>query len=491
MRLTSILLLFCVPAIAAPGYAQVVLLDVLGPELLDFPPQPDDDTGPQFGAAVAASQDWLLVGIPRYLFHTGIRPGADAAFQRVDDHWGHVETGVPVSPPESWDEAACGRSVAIAERPDAFNHARDRVRGCPAAAVLGPNPGGAAFMHTTPLPDGPGSGLVNYSQQAGDQLGYSVAVAQTISGEAYAAFGAPGGEYVRVYRRPAGSVDWQFSTVLTAANGTAGDRFGHSVAVGTGSLGGAHVFVVVGAPQRTNLAGAAYVFYRGSSTEPWSQIGQLQPPAQSFGDLFGASVAFRSGASFADNRIAVGAQNRYTDGNSGLDHRRGTVSIFAPSVPLTNFVHQGDVRFNAFLCTVSPTVCANTQQGMGFGTALAFDAGGIWIGAPGYDQADGADVGRVYRAEYGSVFGDTAWWVRSMLSPGPLSADCVEDPNQWGRAGGRFGSALAATASTIAVGYPGRGCVLEVPPYTADPRRGQVRIFGRSVHLFADGFEAD
>ncbi len=488
MRLTSILLLFCVPAIATPVHAQRMLLDVIGPEMLDFPSQPGDDSGPQFGAAVAATDDWLLVGIPRYRFHTGLRPGADASFERVEDHWVHVETGVPVSPPESWDEAACGRSVAVAERRDAFHHARDQVRGCPGAAVLGPNPGGAAFMHTTPFPEGTASSLVNYSQQAGDQLGYSVAVAQTMSGDAYAAFGAPGGEYVNVYRRAAGSPDWVFNFVLTASNGMPGDRFGHSVAMGAGN---AHVYVVVGAPQRTNLAGAAYVFYRSGSTQPWSQVGQLQPPAQSFGDLFGASVAFHSGPSHADNRIAVGAQNRYTDGNSSLDHRRGTVSIFAPSVPLTNFVHQGDVRFNLFLCNVSPTVCEDRQQGMGFGSALAFDAGGIWIGAPGFDQADGIDVGRVYRAEYGSVFGDTAWWVRSMLSPGPLSADCVEDPNQWGRAGGRFGSALAATASTVAVGYPGRGCVLEVPPYTADARTGQVRIYGGSVSLFADGFEAN
>lgn len=489
LSLTSLLLVVLAALRCAAATAQPVLLDVLDPESLAYPPQPDDDSGPRFGAALAASGDRLLVGAPRYRFSAELRPGAEGEYLRSGDRWLHVDTAVAVNPPESWEEARCGVALAMTERADAWNPARDQLRGCSGAAVLGPNAGGAVFLRSSALDGGSSSGLVSYSQQAGAGLGRSVSVAQIVSGTAYAALGAPGAEQVRIYRRDSGSSDWQFETALTASDGSAGDLFGYSVSVATGAAGG-NVYVVVGAPQRTNLAGAAYVFHRSPATHQWSQAALLLAPSPQFGDLFGASVAYRPGASsLAEDRIAVGAPNRYTDGNASLDHRRGTVSVYQRGEALNSFVHEGEVRFNGFLCTASPAFCADRQQGMEFGTALVFDQDGLWIGAPGFDQNDGANVGRVYRAVFGAVLGDAQWWVRSMLSPGPLNQDCIHDPNGIGRADGRFGTALAVIAGGVAVGYPGRGCVLAVPPYTAEARRGQVWIFGLGYALFGDGFE--
>lgn len=487
--LPLLLLLLLAALKGAAATAQPVLLDRLDPDSLAFPAQPDDDTGPRFGAALAASGERLLVGAPRYRFSAELRPGAEGEYLRSGDRWLHVDTAVAVNPPESWDEARCGVALAMTERADAWNPARDQLRGCSGAAVLGPTAGGAVFLRSSALDGGGSSGLVSYSQQAGAGLGRSVAVAQIVSGTAYAALGAPGAEQVRIYRRDSGSSDWQFETALTASDGSAGDLFGYSVTVATGEVGG-NVYLVVGAPQRINLAGAAYVFYRSPATHQWSQIALLLAPSPQFGDLFGASVAFRLGAGgLADYRIAVGAPNRYTDGNASLDHRRGTVSVFKHGESLHSFVHEGDVRFNGFLCAVSTEVCANLQQGMDLGATLVFDQGGLWIGAPGFDQNDGANVGRVYRAVFGPILGDAQWWVRSMLSPGPLNQDCIHDPNGIGRADGRFGSALAGIPGGVAVGYPGRGCVLAVPPYTAEPRRGEVWIYGLGFAVFVDGFE--
>jgi hypothetical protein len=488
-RLPLLLALLAAPWPTTPS-AQPVLLDILDPDSLAFPPQPDDDSGPRFGAALAASGERLLVGAPRYRFDAGLRPGAEGEYLRSGDRWLHVATWVPVNPLESWQEARCGHSLAIAERHEPLSPVRDQIRGCPGAAVLGPNAGGIAFLGSTLLSDGSTSGLGVYSQQAGAAMGQSVAVAQTAIGTGYAALGSPGAELVRIYRRPGGSTEWEFETVLSASDGASGDLFGHSVAVATGSLAGGHVYVVVGAPQQTFLAGAAYVFYRSPATQQWSQVAKLTAPAAQFGDLFGATVAFRSGASSQiEDRIAVGAPNRHTDGNSSLDHRRGTVSLFKPGEVALSFVHEGDVRFNGFLCTASPAVCEDRQQAMGFGSALAFDRSGLWVGAPGYDRPGSPDVGRVYRAVYGAILGDSQWWIRSMLSPGPPEGECAHQPNSIGRDGGRFGSALAATAGGVAVGYPGQGCIDAFPPYTAEPRRGQVWIFGLGFALFGDGFE--
>jgi hypothetical protein len=340
---------------------------------------------------------------------------------------------------------------------------------------------------TQTLPEGERSAVMFFSQQAGHEVGASVALAQTVGGTGYAAIGVPGLEQVWILRRDAGSVDWQFETNLSASGGSPGDRFGHSVALAT-AAGGGHVFLVVGAPQQTFLAGAAYVFFRNPANGLWSQTAQLQAPSAQFGDLFGSAVAFRSGASMAEDRIAVGASNRYSNADTTLEDRRGTVSLFKPGA--VGFEHEGEVRFNGLLCAASATLCEGKQQAMGFGAALAFDASGLWIGAPNFEQSDGANVGRVYRAAYGSVLSDSQWWLRSLLSPGPLSSDCEADPNQWGRAGGRFGSALAPIVGGAAVGYPGRGCVLEVPPNTADPRLGEVRLIGLGFAVFGDGFES-
>ena len=471
-------------ALAAPP----PLLDVLGPDLSELPDQ-GGDPGPQFGAAVAADGEWLLVGMP--FAKTGtessglVQGGYAGLYRRAGDRW-NFQGSVLGNVPSASDGARCGHAVGVVHRTDLY---LGLVVGCPNAAGFDGSEPNAGLVLLRSVGDS-GGGQIGPRGGTGDRLGASVAAAQTSDGVAWAAVGAPGGEYVRVYRRAAGAPSWSLDTTLTAGNGAAGDLFGHSVAVAAAGSSGYPVWIAVGAPQRANLAGTVYVFRHSSINSTWSQVAQVSAPSLQFGDLFGASVAYwPSGFNNFDDLLVVGAPNRYAGGDSSLDHRRGTVSVFRQGVNNGSFTHDGDVAFNVFLCSSSAVTCEDRNQPMAFGTSVAVDADGVWIGAPGYDQGDGANVGRVYRAEYGPVFGSEGWWVRSMVSPGALSADCVHDPNAWGRSDGRFGDAVAASGALLAVGYPRRGCALEVPPYTTEPRTGQVRVFGTPVALFADGFE--
>lgn len=291
-----------------------------------------------------------------------------------------------------------------------------------------------------------------------------------------------------MFRRLPNQASWQEDAILTASNGSPGDLFGYSVAIDVTST---TVWVAVGAPQHANLAGAAYVYYRNASGV-WTQIEVVHQPSPQSGDLFGAAVAYRvSGLAISDHLLAIGAPNRYPAGNPTVGYRRGTVSIFRQGPFPGEFTHDGDASFNTFLCAAAATLCESREQAMNFGTSLAFEDSDLWIGAPTFNQSDGANVGRVYRARLGPVFNNTGWWLREMLSPGALAdEECDdEDPNVIGRDNGRFGSSLAVVERGIAVGYPGRGCAGAFPPYTTYPRTGQVRVYGIPDQLFGDRFE--
>jgi FG-GAP repeat len=113
--------------------------------------------------------------------------------------------------------------------------------------------------------------LVATEGSGGDEFAYSVAVNST---GATALVGVPGANGARgeadVFTRSGGT--WHLQSTLTAGDGTTGDHFGWSVA-----LGGGGNTAVVGADDRTvgsnSQQGAAYVFTRAKGN--WYQRQEL------------------------------------------------------------------------------------------------------------------------------------------------------------------------------------------------------------------------
>ncbi len=131
---------------------------------------------------------------------------------------------------------------------------------------------GSAWSQQTVLTAGDGS--------AGDKFGYAVAVdGSTALVGAYAASGSKGAAYV--YTTSAGT--WSQQTKLQASDGKANDDFGYSVSLsGTRALVGAYEIAASGDP------GAAYVFTNSSGS--WSQQELSAPiPGQSFGSAVALS----------------------------------------------------------------------------------------------------------------------------------------------------------------------------------------------------------
>jgi hypothetical protein len=78
---------------------------------------------------------------------------------------------------------------------------------------------------------------------------------------------------------------WTESAILTAGGGVSGDEFGYSVAIDGG-------LAIVGAPMRTSATGAAYILSHDGAA--WAEDAQLTASDGSAGDRFGHSVAIDS-----------------------------------------------------------------------------------------------------------------------------------------------------------------------------------------------------
>ena len=89
---------------------------------------------------------------------------------------------------------------------------------------------------------------------------------------------------------------------LTASDGAAEDRFGHSVAIDGNTI-------VVGAYDAGTSSGAAYVFRTSDDGATYDQVTKLTAADAAAGDKFGISVAI------AGDTVVVGA--RGDDGNTG------------------------------------------------------------------------------------------------------------------------------------------------------------------------------
>ena len=288
---------------------------------------------------------------------------------------------------------------------------------------------------------------------AGDQFGFSVAISgDTVVVGAYAAGDittatattpATQTQYVgAAYVFTRSAAKWTQQPILTpTVKSIVGDAFGYSVAV----AGNTAVIGAIGesttkaskpgvAPVvRAIPAGAAYVFFRASTT--WSQQGYLKASRPEANDQFGIAVAV------SGDTVVVGAPNESGNGegadggqSNNLAKASGAAYVFTRSATTW--------RAQAYL---KPS---NTDAGDQFGRAVGISGERVIIGAPGEASSarrvDGNPRNnRAPNAGAAYVFSRTkakTWRQQAYLKA-----------NESG-AGDSFGFAVAISGSTAVVG---------------------------------------
>ncbi len=224
----------------------------------------------EFGASVAISGDYAIVGAPRKTIKVGFDmeayAGAAYIFRNTSGTWKMLRKVVAVEP-KFGDEF--GYSVAISED----------------FAIVG-----------APNDDVPVSGGVPQSNQGSAQI----------------------------YKRD--STTWSFEQTITGSYAGNGNRFGWSVGI-SGN------FAIVGvpldgttAPVNYGKSGSAYIFFRGS-IGTWKQSALLNASDKAAGDEFGNSVAISGdyaivGAMLEDHN-ATGGSTLSSAGSAYIFKRNG------------------------------------------------------------------------------------------------------------------------------------------------------------------------
>jgi len=276
------------------------------------------------------------------------------------------------------------------------------------------NTGVAYIFQQDPVTGAWDSGYPVSNGTSGELFGYSAAI-----GDNLVAVGAPyavstgglrtGGVYLF---SPTQAGTWDRLTKLTALDGAAADRFGWSVAMSESLL-------VVGAPNsdrdvQTKDTGAAYVF-RGSydQTWTWKQEAKLTPEDAQANDLFGTAVAV------SGDTIVVGA-------------------------PGANAAYVFEFNGSEWVVVKPRLTASEAKADDRFGAAVTIDGETLAVGAPGgvvscdpaFDpQCTGGSV-YLFAREGG------AWREETKLNGAPLQG------------GDQFGAALSLNSPLLVVGAP-------------------------------------
>jgi hypothetical protein len=401
------------------------------------------DVEPRFGATVAVSGDYAIVGAEGA---GGDDPGSAYVYRRSGDTW-IQQTRLTANEGAGGDRF--GSAVAIdGDRAVVGAWNAEEARGAAYVFVRS----GSAWVEQARLTAGDGL--------AGDRFGRAVAIDGDI-----VAVGAPfddnerglDGGSVYLFHRSGGR--WSFHTRLAASDGRQSDRFGSAVAVRGQNLvagaenggffgeGRAYVFgfdgaawdaegalsasdgglsdgfgttlaieddiAVVGAPKRDGTTtfdeGGAYVFERTESG--WIERTRLSAPDAASGAAFGAAVAIEGGV------VVVGA--------SGVDNQRGAAYVYSRNDDLWLF----DVKIGPI----------PGSDGDGFGGALGLSGGDLIVGAPDDDNLNGSDAGAVYF--YNRI--GLSWGQRAAV----IASNRVVQPY--------FGSSVAVSGTRAVVGARG------------------------------------
>lgn len=259
---------------------------------------------------------------------------------------------------------------------------------------------------------------------------------------------APGGGRVTIFRRTNRS--WTMEGELQAPAPSDGDQFGASVAI-SGTT------IVIGAPHTGAAKGAAYT--STGSPSGWSAPAALIPPASTLGDQLGAAVAI------AGSTIVVGAP--------GANAGAGRAFVFG----------------GAAVTLVAP----NAGAGDRFGASVAINGSRIAVGAPGEDSLR-SGIQLATPLEHDELYSD-AGAVYVFASSGAFEAFVKPAGTS---AGDEFGAAVALGSDLLAVGAPladfaapagGAAYLFDVTPWIETTRLGPPAPnamgdnFGRAVAI--------
>jgi len=198
--------------------------------------------------------------------------------------------------------------------------------------------------------------IIPFDGAANDRFGISVAVGsgRIVVGAGFDDDNGSSSGSAYIY-----DLDGNLLSKITASDGAADDTFGLSVAVGSGRI-------VVGAradDDNGSSSGSAYIFDLAGN-----QLAKITASDGATSDLFGDPVAVGSG------RIVVGAQGNDDNGSSS-----GSAYIY-------------DLDGNE----LTKITASDAVAGDGFGRTVAVGNGRIVVGSPFVDTDIGSNIGAVY-----------------------------------------------------------------------------------------------
>lgn len=347
--------------------------------------QPATSAG--FGARVAVSGDYAIIGAPRYGAPGLLNMGAAYIFAKTSSGWRQTARLA------AYDSAAgdyFGGAVAISG-----DYA---IVGCANKTYNGNVAQGRAYIyHRT----GPAwlldTALVSPQGQAYDDFGWSVGICAYNTGGVAAAIGAPyadGGPAdkgtVFCYKKATSS--WSFVQNLVPADLAAADYYGSTIAMDTD-------YVAVGATGQDNLtyayadAGAVYVYAFGGGVWNFQQKMQGNTAKGQFGFTI----------SLSSNRMAVGAPwaTTYSNTSSSVYIYTRTGSSWDNTTSL--FIYNFEVVPNAGQLQPVTGTTSISIANLTFGISVSLSGNTLLVGASG--GADYPNGGSSYYSDrIGSMY---------------------------------------------------------------------------------------
>ncbi|MEZ6190718.1 MAG: hypothetical protein R3C45_05435 [Phycisphaerales bacterium] len=279
-----------------------------GNEMFKLSPN-DSEALDGFGTSVAIGPVVAVIGAPADNTAAGVDAGSAYVFDpTTGEQW------LKLTASDASAGAAFGASVAIDNNTALIGAYRDSgsADGAGAAYIFD------AYTGTQTRK------LTASDAAAGAHFGWSVAVTDT-----FAVVGAPTGD---AQTGPGAAYVFDLTTgeelfKLTASDGTVGDRFGTSVAIGQGAV---IVGATLGSADSDSLAGAAYVFNLATGQE----VAKLTADGSQAIDYFGGAVTIYG------QTVAVGAHGQNTA--QGVDAGSAYLFNLAVSIP-------GDLNGDGFV----------------------------------------------------------------------------------------------------------------------------------------------
>lgn len=356
--------------------------------------------GDRFGAAVALSDDLLVVGAP----------GVDGAGEAVGSAYVYQRN---VGGAELWatmtelfvDDLKAGDTfgAAVAIHNDLI------AIGAPGDDSQGTN-SGAVYLFQVVDNDPRRWRLLDKltppEAGAGQQFGQVLALDRDTLVVAAPFAAEQRGSVFSFIRADDDLTRWQFHQQLQGDN--PGERFGSALALRASLL-------AVGAPgagDATRPSGQVHLYRRSRDTDNWQALATLN--GEQSGSGFGASLAL------ADNWLAVGA--------GWQSETRGAVHLFRPGSGSADWRRLGSIQ------------AADAQPDQRFGSSVAISSSSLVVGAS-LDDSGGANAGAMYIFDRDAASA-TGWRLETELR----AEDTVS--------GDQFGGILALDGTTIVVGVP-------------------------------------